>query len=56
MIDFSLFTLAHLAAAEDRYAAEFEEAASKGMLGVATSTHRALEAVQAEIKRREAAA
>lgn len=47
-MNLKIFTDAQLAAAADRYSAEFNEFADKGMLASAESSFNALEKVRAE--------
>ena len=52
MTNFAIFTDAHLAAAEARYASEFEKCAGMGLLSAAETCHIQLAQVRAEIVRR----
>ena len=54
MTNFSLFTDAQLATAQERYRSEFEKAADAGLLNAAEATHTQLVAVTAELERRAA--
>ena len=52
MTDFSIFTDAHLDAAEARYDGDFTEAAAEGRLSLATACHNMAAAIRVEIERR----
>jgi len=54
MINFSLFTDAHLAKAVERADEDFERQANAGLLMVAEASHKHRVELQAEIERRAA--